>query len=233
MFSEISAPTVGLVAPETRGQSLEIDFSSKKPKALFLLDAASRELIYGPEEQGYLRAHADFYTPPQTRESLRENLDTLADAEVIFSGWGAPMMDEGFLSAAPNLKAVFYGAGTIGYCTSPAFWEREIVISSAYAANARPVAEYTLATVLLSLKNFWRFEAGVKRGEGWGDHTRRVIGAYHSTVALIGCGIIARIVIELLKPFDLRCIVYDSFLTKAEAALLGVEVCTLEEAFEF
>ncbi len=231
MFSEISAPTVGLVAPETRGQSLEIDFSSKKPKALFLLDAASRELIYGPEEQGYLRAHADFYTPPQTRESLRENLDTLADAEVIFSGWGAPMMDEGFLSAAPNLKAVFYGAGTIGYCTSEAFWNREIVITSAYAANAVPVAEYTLATILLSLKNFWRYEALVRAGKGWGDHTREVTGCYRSTVALIGCGMIARKLIELLKAFDLRCVVYDPFLTTAEAALLDVELCTLEEAF--
>ena len=50
------------------------------------------------------------------------NPGLLADAEVIFSGWGAPMMDEAFLEAAPNLRAVFYGAGTIGYCTSEAFW---------------------------------------------------------------------------------------------------------------
>src|SRR5581483_4267599 len=226
------APISARAETQTRFQNT-LDGVRKNPKALFVMDARSVDLIYGPEERAELEHLADFYAPAQTRESIREQLDLLADAEVIFSGWGAPMMDETFVQAAPNLKAVFYGAGTIGYCTSPAFWEREIVISSAYAANARPVAEYTLATVLLSLKNFWRFEAGVKRGEGWGDHTRRVIGAYHSTVALIGCGMIARRVIELLKPFDLRCIVYDPFLTKAEAALLGVEVCTLEEAFEF
>ena len=29
--------------------------------------------------------------------------DRLREAEVIFSGWGAPVMDEAFLSAAPNL----------------------------------------------------------------------------------------------------------------------------------
>jgi phosphoglycerate dehydrogenase-like enzyme len=58
-----------------------------------------------------------------------------------------------------------------------------------------------------------------------------VPGCFETTVALIGCGTIARRLITLLKPFDLRCIVYDPFLTRSEAAALGVELCTLEQAF--
>jgi hypothetical protein len=37
----------------------------------------------------------------------------LAEAEVILSGWGTPAIDAAFLAAAPNLRAVLYGAGSI------------------------------------------------------------------------------------------------------------------------
>ena len=37
--------------------------------------------------------------------------------------------------------------------------------------------------------------------------------------------------IELLRPLDIRCIVYDPFLSEAAANDLGVELCTLDEAF--
>lgn len=202
-----------------------------RPKALYILDPASRGLIYAEQEANELKHLADFYAPPQTRDSIKARPSLLAEVEVIFSGWGAPMMDKDFLGAAPNLKAVFYGAGTIGYCTSDAFWDRGIIITSAYLGNAQPVAEYTLGVILLSLKNFWRMSTGARDGKGWGNHTRHVPGCFESTVALIGCGAIARKLIEMLKPFDLRCIVYDPFLTASDAASLGVERCTLDEAF--
>jgi phosphoglycerate dehydrogenase-like enzyme len=202
-----------------------------RPNALFLLDQASLPLIYGLAERRELDQLANFYAPPQTRESIAENLAVLADVEVIFSGWGAAQMDEAFLSAAPRLKAVFYGAGSVNGHTSEAFWDRGILITSAYVANAQPVAEYTLSAILLSLKKFWRFAAQARAGLGWGDHTRRVPGGFHSTVAFIGYGMIARRVFSLLKPFDIRCLVYDPFLTEPMATALGLELCSLEDAF--
>ena len=85
-----------------------------------------------------------------------------------------------------------------------------------------PVAEYTLGAILLSLRKFWSFSAHAKAGGVWGDQT---------TVALIGCGMIARHLISLLKNFDLNCLVYDPFLDGLEAVKLGVTRCALEEAF--
>jgi phosphoglycerate dehydrogenase-like enzyme len=219
------------VSTGTRDRPQSAKAFARIPKALFILDSDSLDVIYGPQDIRRLEELADFYAPAQTPESISAHPEVLACAEVIFSGWGAPTMNEAFLQAAPNLRAVFYGAGTIGYCTTEAFWEREIVITSAYAGNAQPVAEYTLAVTLLSLKNFWRLSAVARTGEGWGNHTRQVPGCFETTVALIGCGAIARRLITLLEPFDLRCIVYDPFLTQSEAAGLGVELRTLEEAF--
>jgi phosphoglycerate dehydrogenase-like enzyme len=202
-----------------------------RPDALFILEAEFFPLIYGAEERGELERLAHFYALPQTRESIAENRALLADAEIIFSGWGAPLMDEEFLDAAPKLRAIFYGSGTTNHITTDAFWERNILITSAYAANARPVAEYTLGAILLSLKDFWRYQAKARMRQGWGTPARQIIGGYRSTVALIGCGMVARRLIELLEPLDIRRIVYDPFLSEAEAEELGVELCTLEEAF--
>jgi phosphoglycerate dehydrogenase-like enzyme len=205
--------------------------SHHRPNALFILDAEFLPLIYGIEERGELERLAHFYAPPQTRESIARRRALLADAEIIFSGWGAPLMDEEFLNAAPKLRAIFYGSGSTSHITTDAFWERDIVITSAYAANARPVAEYALGAIMLSLKDFWRFQAKAKMGLGWGTPARHLTGGYRSTVALIGCGMIAQRLIELLKPLDIRCIVYDPFLSEAAADELGVELCTLDEAF--
>ena len=95
-----------------------------------------------------------------------------------------------------------------------------------------PVAEYTFSTILLSLKRFWSLANAVKRGEGWGDHTRQVPGAFRTTVGLISFGMIARRVQESLSRCDLRVLVYCPFLSEAEAAALGVELRSLDEVFQ-
>ena len=195
------------------------------------MEAQAFPLIYGPTEQQDIARHVEIIAPPQTRESIRQNPAPLAEAEVIFSGWGAPRMDAAFLAAAPRLRAVFYGSGTTGYFTTDAFWNRDIVLTSAYVANAVPVAEYTLGVILLSLRHFWSYARHAKAGGAWGDQTRHMPGGFQTTVSLIGCGMIARRVITLLKPFDINCLVYDPFLDDFEAAKLGVTHCSLADAF--
>ena len=51
---------------------------------------------------------------------MAKNPRVLAEAEVILSGWGAPAIDGAFLAAAPNLRAVLYGAGSIRRVATPA-----------------------------------------------------------------------------------------------------------------
>ena len=51
------------------------------------------------------------------------------------------------------------------------------------------------------------------------------------SIALLGAGAIGRRVIELLKPFNLRILVFDPFLAPERAAELGVHPVSLEAAF--
>lgn len=199
-------------------------------KAIYLLNPEAYNLIYGPDERQEIARLVEVVAPPQTAASITADPSPLAHAEAIFSGWGLPVMDEAFLAAAPNLRIVFYGAGSIRRMVTPAFWQRGIQITSAYAANAIPVGEYVLAAILFSLKQGWRYIRQVRELHTFpvkGD----VPGAYGSTIGLVSLGMVGRRVTQLLKHFDLHVLAYDPFVSEDEAATLGVELCGLEELF--
>ncbi|MEZ4735939.1 MAG: hydroxyacid dehydrogenase [Caldilineaceae bacterium] len=202
-----------------------------KFKGIFLLNTDAYDKIYGPAQRAALARAVDLYAPPQTTQSVAENPAILHDAELIFSGWGMPRMDEAFLAHTPNLKAVFYGAGSIKSCTTDAFWARNIPITSSYAANAVPVAEFTLAQILLCLKKTWQHALAIKLDSAY--HSKlRVPGGYGSTVGIISLGMIGRMVCRHLQRFDLKVLAYDPFVQPTDAAALGVELCSLEEIFQ-
>jgi len=199
-------------------------------KGLFILDKYSYDVIYGQAERDDIGRLVEVYAPPQTIDSVKAQPSVLAEADVIMSGWGAPLMDAAFLAAAPRLKAVFYGAGSIRGFVTDAFWERGIQVTSAYGANAVPVAEYALSQILFCLKLGWRYALSIKRN-GCYPPREEVPGAYNSTVGVISLGMVGRRVCELLRHFDLHVIAYDPFATAKTAAELGVELCPLGDIF--
>jgi phosphoglycerate dehydrogenase-like enzyme len=206
------------------------DVAITVPKALYLLDGEALEKVYGDEERAAVAELADVYAPPQTADSVAKDPGVLAEVEVILSGWGAPAMDAAFLEAAPDLRVVLYGAGSIRRVATPALWERGVRITSAYAANAVPVSEYTLAAILFSLKRGWHFAFSARRekalpGQG------QVPGAYGSTVGLVSLGMVGRLVRERLRPFALNVVAYDPYVTSEEARVLGVDLISLEDLF--
>jgi phosphoglycerate dehydrogenase-like enzyme len=202
--------------------------SCGRPRAVFALDPAALDLVYGPEDRRALDELVEISDLVLTPDNWHAHTDVLAEAEFIFSGWKAPKFDEPFLAAAPKLHVVFYAAGSIRYCVSDAFWARDVVITSAYEANAVPVAEYTVAAAILSLKQFWRRAARARR---WGDHTRPIPGAFRATIGLISFGMIARKVATMLAAYDVNVVVVCPFLTESEAKLHGVRRASLEEVF--
>jgi phosphoglycerate dehydrogenase-like enzyme len=200
------------------------------PKALYILDGEAYEKIYGEEERVAVAELADVYASPQTRDSVSKNPSVLSEAEVILSGWGAPEMDGAFLEAAPELRLVLYGAGSIRRLATPALWERGIRITSAYAANAVPVSEYALAAILFSLKRGWHFAFSARRDRALSEQSQ-VPGAYGSTVGLVSLGMVGRLVRERLRTFDLRVVAHDPYVKSEEARLLDVDLVSLEDLF--
>ena len=114
---------------------------------------------------------------------------------------------------------------------SDAFWERGIHLTSAGIALARDVAETTLGLMIVGQKRIWPLGQHVRDG-GWRDSptwdrwfSREL---YRQEVGIIGASNVGRYVIELLKPFGASILLYDPFVTEAEALRLGVTKLELD-----
>jgi phosphoglycerate dehydrogenase-like enzyme len=137
----------------------------------------------------------------------------LQGAEIALSGWGCPPIDADVLRRAPALRAIVHAAGGVKGHVTDACWERGLAVSTAAGANAEPVAEYTLARILLANK------AADRMGRAYRERRAPIdlitefpaVGNLGKTVGIIGASRIGRRVIELLAPFELRVLVYDPY----------------------
>ena len=193
-------------------------------RAILLAPPENIERVYGKKRQERL-GHPRVVAPAQLDTLLPE----LAETEAIFSTWGMPCLTEAQLDALPKLRAVFYAAGSVQGFARPLL-ERGITVVSAWLANGVPVAEFTLAQILLSAKGYFRNVAEYHTTHHFREAARGP-GCYGETVALLGAGAVGREVIQLLKPFSLHLLVFDPFLSETAARELGVEKVGLDEAF--
>ncbi|MFF3561632.1 hydroxyacid dehydrogenase [Streptomyces sp. NPDC002574] len=157
--------------------------------------------------------------------------EVLADAEVLLTGWGCPPLDEAALARMPRLRLVAHAAGTVKHHVTEAVWRRGVLVSTAAAANALPVAEYTVAAVLLSNKRVLDAARAFRAARGDFGAFEALAGAgnYRRTVGIVGASRIGRRVLELLRPYDLRLLLHDPYLDPAGAAALGVECVGLDQ----
>lgn len=201
-----------------------------KPKGLFVLSEGNHNLLYALGAAEAIGELVNLVAERQDADSAVANCPQLADVELLFTGWGAPTLDEAFLAAAPKLKVVFYGAGSVRGMVTDASWDRGVRIVSAWAANAVPVIEYTFAQIILGLKLTWHLVRELRRQGSW-NRSLPVFGANGSTVGIISLGKIGRGVCERLKQLDVNVIAYDPFVAPADAAALRAELVSLEEVF--
>ncbi|MFJ3336453.1 hydroxyacid dehydrogenase [Streptomyces sp. NPDC086766] len=154
----------------------------------------------------------------------------LACAEVLITGWGCPRIGPDALAAAPRLRAVLHAAGSVRPLIGEAVWERGIAVSSAAGANAVPVAEYTLAMILLAGKDAFalreRYRAthahpSAAETAGLGNAGRRI--------GIVGASRVGRRLLELLRPHDFEVLLHDPWVDAAESAALGAEPLPLED----
>lgn len=169
------------------------------------------------------------------KEDVLANADRFRDTECIFSTWGMPAFTEEEIKAyLPNLKAVFYAAGSVQAFARP-FLNCGVRVFSAWTANAVPVAEYTLAQILLANKGCYALSRMTKQGmeayEASWEVRDRYPGNYGVKVGIIGAGMIGKLVIKLLKAYDLEVLVFDPFLADEAALALDVTKVPLAQLF--
>ncbi|WP_010676689.1 hydroxyacid dehydrogenase [Bacillus timonensis] len=202
-------------------------------KGLFIMNEHLFEKVYTPKVQQEISQYVDIMGEPLTTDNYQNQPDLLKEVEVIFSGWGAPVFNQSFLDKTPNLKAIFYAAGTMKTLLTDEVWRRGIKVTTANTANAIPVAEFTISEILFSLKNGWKLSRQLKQEKTYTNGVfQPMIGIYQSTVGIISLSQVGRKVVDLLHHFDIEVLAYDPFVGEEEASHLHVKLCSLEDIFK-
>ncbi|MGH8792758.1 MAG: hydroxyacid dehydrogenase [Stackebrandtia sp.] len=155
--------------------------------------------------------------------------EALARAEFHVTGWGCPPLTAAALDAAPRLRLVAHAAGSVKHHVTEDVWNRGVVVTSAAAANAEPVAEYTRAAVLLACKRAFVAAADYRR-DGWpGEERPDDVGYLRRVVGVVGASRIGRRVLELLRGYSMELLLADPYCDAEEAAALGARLVDVDE----
>lgn len=201
-------------------------------RAALAMSAASHARVVDAAFLRRLAAVVDLDPEPLTEFTSPRARAALAEVDVLVTGWGCPVLDAAVVAAAPRLRAVVHAAGSVRHHVTDAVWDHGIAVSSAAAANALPVAEYTVAVVLLAGKNVLASADGFKT-----LRTREATriadagGNYGARVGVLSASLVGRRVLDLLRPFDLEVLVHDPYVPDHELRLLGAEPVGLAELF--
>jgi len=204
-------------------------------KTIFLCDKNDKLFrVYDTESLRELRSITDIEGKIYSKKDVSDTPEAFKDVETVFSTWGMPVFTEDEIRRyLPSLKCIFYGAGSVQSFARP-FLNCGIKVFSAWAANAVPVAEFTVAQMILANKGYF-LTSRLYHEEGRlaASHAfEQCLGNYGETVGIIGAGMIGRLVIRMLKQYELKVIVFDPFLSDKAAEELGAEKCELKELFE-
>ena len=204
---------------------------SKKKAALFYGHPPNVGEVFGQGRPERIASLTELYPDVVGAASFERHAAALAEVEVAFASWGMPDLSEAQLARLPRLAAVFYAAGNVkGFAQR--LIDHDIVLISAWAINAIPVAEMCLAQILLSLRGYFRSVRAYRAGHALDVKDFWRPGVNGETVGLIGMGWIGTRLRGLLSSHPLHVIAQDPFLSAGRAAELEVERVSLEALFE-
>ena len=185
--------------------------------------------VYSPEMRDRLGVDSEVFT----KEKVLAAPAAFSEVTEIFSTWGMPAFtEEEIRTVFPNLRCVYYSAGTVQSFARP-FLNCGVRVFSAWSANAVPVAEFTVSEIVLCMKGFfWTVGADSAAKMAFARKERKKIrGNYCFRVGILGAGMVGKEVIRLLRNYECEIAVFDPFLPDEKARELGVTKASLDEIF--
>tara|TARA_R110002020_G_scaffold178196_1_gene371062 strand:- start:83 stop:1090 length:1008 start_codon:yes stop_codon:yes gene_type:complete len=202
------------------------------PKLAFAMAADKTKFVFDSQALARLALHCDIVreVPLDTFEGAAARA-VLADIDILVTGWGCPTITAEVIKAAPRLRLIAHAAGTVKYMIDPAVYAAGITVTHAADANAVPVAEFTLASIIFANKRMFEL-----RDRYRADPARRSshalmdepIGNYHRTIGLIGASRIGRKVAKFLAGFDFTVLLSDPFVQPGDPVTALAELVDLD-----
>ena len=192
-------------------------------RAALLMDPALVPFVFGDDERARLAEILEI-DMTDAATSLAD-IPAPSEVELLITGWGVPVIDRDGLDAFPALRAIVHWGGGIGFLDEAAS-ARGIRISSARAANAVPVAEFTQAMITLAAKDAFWLSRQYCAEQRFIDReaTAPRAGLFRTTVGIVGASTIGTMLIEKLRASDVEVLLYDPYATPQTVDRLGAEL---------
>ncbi|CAH1648680.1 hydroxyacid dehydrogenase [Chelatococcus asaccharovorans] len=197
-----------------------------RPTLAFAFDPERYDGALDSHDLARLASIADILddAPMQTyRDARAERL--LAQADILVTGWRAPLLDTAALAQAPRLRLVGHLAATVKQFLPVEVWERGIQVTAAVNAVALPVVEFTLAAITFAGKRAFAQSQRYRqhREIAYSGRTTHDCGLLGKTVGILGASRVGLRVLERLQAYDVEVLLYDPFLAREHAIALGAE----------
>lgn len=153
----------------------------------------------------------------------------LQNKEVCITGWGCPVLEEDILSPAKELRLIAHTGGSVKPYVTDSVYERGIRVVSGNKVFAESVAESVIAYALTSLRDIPYYSTRVKEGY-WPEQFWNK-GLLERKVGIVGYGMIARYVVQMLQPFHNSIKVFSRHIREDELEKWKMEKAGLDEIF--
>ncbi len=175
------------------------------------------------------RMHACEYEGIKAAVTYDGLLDIVQDYDVICVHMTS--VNREIIEKGKNLKVVACLRGGYENIDVPACTEHGIKVINSPWRSAPAVADFTVGMMIAENKNIARAHKAIQEG-GWRKQFKNmshIRNMDRSTVGIIGFGYIGRRVIDRLKGFGCKIVVYDPFLDPQVITDAGETAVTLDE----
>jgi len=155
----------------------------------------------------------------------------LATADVLITTWDSPTFSDDLPQLAPQLRVIAHCGGEVKARFARSLF-RTLTITNAPGPMAGATAEMGAALLLYCARNIDFYRAALRARSSQIYEDLHLHGASESVigreVAMIGFGRIGRMVVDLLRAFNLRWLVYDPYAPRSLARTYPVRFVGLE-----
>jgi len=186
--------------------------AAMRPRVLVSAGRSLFNSFFGTDEQRRLTRLCVWERDSATTLSMAFKRK-LTTADALITMWDSPRLGEDLLHLASKLRLIAHCGGEVKSRFAPGLFDK-LTIANAPAPMARATAELGAAFLLYCARDVDRYRDGVRK-------SNRIYAQVHELgaeeylcgrdVAMIGFGRVGRALVDLLRGFDLRWVVYDPF----------------------
>src|ERR1035438_7246987 len=160
---------------------------------------------------------------PKTYEAHLGDCDALLVRSAV-------KVNKDVLSRAPKLRIIGRAGVGVDNVDLPAATQAGVLVMNTPGGNAVSVAEHTLALMLSMARSIPQASASTKAGK-W--EKKKFLGneLRGKVLGIIGLGSVGREVVKRAKPFEMRLLGHDPYVSSLTASDLGVELVSLQELY--